>query len=474
MIEYIYRFRPIKSLFDFEELEKQQIFFAEPKALNDPLEDYKDIFWKGDETLWKNLLKNYLLCLQNVYLLLRIGGDDYPIDDESIPVFTTYDKLPTPMYKEKIKSLFEEFFNQEQIKTLLKGISTRDEVRRDELLFYLESIHPLCLHLVQKHDDTVSDDKKETSKEFENNTLTEEFFSALKQSRIENPDINDLEDTLFEIANHSRAQTKLIIELNEKEKLKPNKKFYLFDFPVKYVSQIEQLMFWPWYTACFTNNPNNSSMWGYYTNSHTGVCLKFKTASKNNTEGLNLRTITSYGGSKDQLRKGYGNRFFELHQINYNKKLEPVDFFRTIGRLPYPDLLNQWYSNENKEVSPLVKDIAEGQESWRTKYWDKFLINIPVKTREWSHEEEYRLIHYSVLDHDISSEDRTLEYDFNDLEGIIFGINTSDEDKIKIIKIIHDKCEKVKRTDFNFYQASYDNRTGKISHQKLGLIKFSF
>jgi hypothetical protein len=30
--------------------------------LNDPLEGFKDLFWKGDVIVWKNLLRHYLLC----------------------------------------------------------------------------------------------------------------------------------------------------------------------------------------------------------------------------------------------------------------------------------------------------------------------------------------------------------------------------------------------------------------------------
>lgn len=470
MIDFIYRFRTIESLFAFKELENQEIYFADPASLNDPLEDFKDIFWQGDETLWRNFFKNYLLCLQTIYVLVRIGGEDHLLNDSDIPVFTTYDKLPTPMYKDKMKGLFEDFFQQKNVATLIQGLKTRNTVRRDELLFYLEMIHPLCLHLIQKHNGTVKEKNGFTKPEPFLERLPSNFFDLLKESKNE----KGFEDIMFGVAKHNLAQVKMLIQLNEEKKTSNNKKFCLFDFPQKYINQLENLMFWPWYTACFTKNPNNSSMWGYYTDGHKGVCLKFKTNKQREKPGIFLQTITGYGGRKGEFKKQYGKRFFELYDITYNNKLEPIDFFRSIGRLPFPDLIGQWYSDENQNVSPLVKDILESQDSWRNKYWKSFLSNIPIKTSEWIHEEEMRLIHHSLLDSTISEEDRVLKYDFDDLEGIIFGINTSDEAKLKIIKTVHDKCEKTKRTDFNFYQATYDNRTGKISHQKLGLIKFSF
>lgn len=110
MSDYIYRFRTIKSLLGFSELQNQSIYFASPGDLNDPLEDSKDIFWEGDEILWSNLLKNYLLCLQHCYLLIRIGGEDSLLTVDDIPVFTSLENLPTEMYKVKMKNLLKLFF----------------------------------------------------------------------------------------------------------------------------------------------------------------------------------------------------------------------------------------------------------------------------------------------------------------------------------------------------------------------------
>ena len=68
-------------------------------------------------------------------------------------------------------------------------------------------------------------------------------------------------------------------------------------------------------------------------------------------------------------------------------------------------------------------------------------------------------------------EQRKLKYDFKDLEGIIFGYKTSIDDKIKIMKIIEQKCEEQKRYDFSFYQAEPDERTGNMRISKLDLLK---
>jgi hypothetical protein len=56
-----------------------------------------------------------------------------------------------------------------------------------------------------------------------------------------------------------------------------------------------------------------------------------------------------------------------------------------------------------------------------------------------------------------------LYYKFEDLEGIIFGFKTALENKIKIMKIIDEKCQKTGRTDFIFYQADYINGEMQIN-----------
>jgi|GEM_PF-6927014 DNA-binding response OmpR family regulator len=49
MISSLYRFRSLYWLLDQGELEKQEIYFAKPEQLNDPMEGFRDIFWKGGD-----------------------------------------------------------------------------------------------------------------------------------------------------------------------------------------------------------------------------------------------------------------------------------------------------------------------------------------------------------------------------------------------------------------------------------------
>jgi len=63
-----YRFRSLDALLgQRQELEKQEIYFAAPEELNDPMEGYKDLVWNGDEIAWRNLLRHYLLCFDQTF-----------------------------------------------------------------------------------------------------------------------------------------------------------------------------------------------------------------------------------------------------------------------------------------------------------------------------------------------------------------------------------------------------------------------
>jgi hypothetical protein len=64
--KHFWRFRPARAVLgpydeskgQFDELEKQEIYFSSPAELNDAMEGFKDIFWHGDEIVWRNLLRH--------------------------------------------------------------------------------------------------------------------------------------------------------------------------------------------------------------------------------------------------------------------------------------------------------------------------------------------------------------------------------------------------------------------------------
>jgi hypothetical protein len=77
-MEFLYRFRSVDALIgERAELRNQEIYFASPAQLNDPMEGFKNIFWKGDRIIWKNLFKHYMRTLVHTTYTVMIFGKEY-------------------------------------------------------------------------------------------------------------------------------------------------------------------------------------------------------------------------------------------------------------------------------------------------------------------------------------------------------------------------------------------------------------
>jgi hypothetical protein len=144
---------------------------------------------------------------------------------------------------------------------------------------------------------------------------------------------------------------------------------------------------------------------------------------------------------------------------------------RPILKCDYP--VEFWYSGKNGERSAVGSRILGEDENWRNDYWRKFSESFSTKTPEWSHEQEYRLILYSHLQRFDDVPSRKLKYRFADLAGIIFGIKTTTADKIRIMRMVEQKCRAESRKDFEFHQAHYSHRARKIELLPLSLLQWN-
>lgn len=148
-----------------------------------------------------------------------------------------------------------------------------------------------------------------------------------------------------------------------------------------------------------------------------------------------------------------------------------MNFFESLGRLPIPHLIEVWFTGDEKQQrsdsAKFLNDSENGKE-WKLNYWKKYYDILNTKTIDWKYEDECRIIRYSTIGEKI----QLANYDFDDLEGIIFGINTKTEHKIKIMEIIEEKCKKTSRKNFQFYQADYCPSEGVVKKRELISLKF--
>ena len=469
MEKEFYRIRSINSLLgEYNELESQSIYFAAPESLNDPMEGFMDIYWKGDFIAWRNLFRHYLLCLLNMYQLLRESGTEVNLENDHIPIFSGMNDFPTQRHKNQFNALTKLFFDKECIKSLTQRLSSRTiPIRRDELLFYLNLIHMVSLNTIIS-----MQEKSGIALKFEMLSIKMEkqitkivdsgFIDKIEQSADRDGSYEHIQSIFFAGQHllkegHLQYYCNGIFDINES-----NTMFVTAEFPVRYFCKLELLIYPKWYTACFMSEYTNSSAWGHYGSNHSGVCLVFTPEIKDGHTYIELESHMGYFGPDPIIEFSD----FESHPVDYINGFSEVDFFRMIGTLPIPKLNSTWYSH-NKKMSLCADEMINNTQEWRKNRWVKFIKSVTTKSKDWSYENEHRLI-LDNTSHDFSHpKDRALKYKFNSLKGIAFGIKTSLSDKLKIMEIIEGKCKKHNRKDFDYYQAYYSHSTGCIERMKI-------
>jgi len=475
MTKEFYRFRPINRLLGEDgELNKQEIYFAHPSKLNDPLEGYRDIIWSGDKIIWTNLFRHYLYCLQHVATLLLISGDDHTLTKDDIPVFGSVEDFPTDILKDIFSKMSTQFIENSEIRNLIKNIANRKTpIRKDELEYYLSSVHMYALKIIFDvfHEERLSPESNKLPFEVDkilDKVASDEYFKAIDGVIKESDNGSNQLSLLFFAQNQTKQQLNLLTKYNAEEN-KNNKNVLLIDFPSMYIHSLEKVCFPEWYTACFMSQCSSSSVWGHYGSNHSGACLIFNAEVDNERSFIKLKGINGWSSTKGEIRDWLS---LDLQKINYEKSQGTTDFFRSLGSLSFPTMNSMWYYNSEGERSICANHISDSETEWRTKYWEGFYKDITIKTKDWSYENEYRVILSNSLTDLSESSKRVLNYDFSSLQGMIFGINTKEEDKLELINIIEKKCREYSRNDFKFYQAYFCFEDNCIKKSELTLLKF--
>ncbi|MFM0615000.1 DUF2971 domain-containing protein [Paraburkholderia nemoris] len=470
---HLYRFRSTHALLDgYQELENQQIYFCPPEGLNDPLEGFKHIFWRGDHIVWRNLLRHYLFNLMQATSIACVMGQDFNSTMCAPLVHQTEHDLPQAPIRDVHAAASREFFKDPAPEKLVVALSSRKgDIRRDELLFYLRLIHPLAaksvLAALAERRLVLMQNARELSALIE--TMGENLDKLLRAHEQE----ADLSSVFFSASEYLTSQLALMNEF--RHPATDDRRPWLFiahDFTDYYVSSLERLLYPDWHVACFVADPTNSAMWGGYGDSHRGACLKFKAnVDDQGARSLDLYRANSWSGGKDGMVAHHAYVPHRFEQVRYTSDFPEVDFFESIATLPRSKLSGFWFAGPNGERSTTAKRMLSEDEGWRQEYWRKFANSFSTKSDEWAHEKETRLVLHSSLQKFDDTASRQLRYRFSDLAGIVFGMKTANEDKLHILRIIERKCAAEGRKDFEFYQARFSERTKKIELAPLSILK---
>lgn len=363
--DFLYRFRSMDALLgENQELERQEIYLARPEELNDPMEGYKDVFWLGDAVLWRNLLRNYMLCLvaANIECLL------IPDESRNLPTIRscmTLADLPTKVC-DLVQEATDSFFSNRTVAEVLRQLSSlKLPLRRDGLLFYFTIVHLLALRSVSaalvRHGLASSKNALEESDGSEDTAATavKQMGDALTEITTTNVDDGNFEMVL-NVMNRVSEQLKTTLMYNHRNGISSRKRsFLLGEFPNAYLDNILKSIIYPqWLTACFSLNCTNASMWSTYGGHHTGCVLKFKTR-ESGVHQITARRVIGSSSSQDEPESK-----LIFHKISYTNRAPEVDFFRFLGQLSLPKIQYAWLSDEqgnrSERLASAFKDIETG------------------------------------------------------------------------------------------------------------------
>ena len=473
----LYRFRSIDALLDkYHELENQTIYFASPEELNDPMEGLRDIVWRGDRIVWTNFFKHYVYCLHTSYFLFHLVRDSGELHECDIPILANWNQIWRPEQQQLFDDIWHRFLCLPHMPDIIRVLSDRSRpIRGIELRSYLQTIQSVFLDEIEESYISHGIKSKPNNASQSGVMPAHALLELVAALILELETIKTEEEYYAELRthealynNHRIRHLREIEQWTAQQDENPisaeiirNSQLVIPDFPSLYLNRIEELLWPKWYTACFMEHYYNSSVWGHYGDKHQGGCLIFEFPAPDAPNSFQLHHLTSQG-DRPTLR---------FSKVSYTKTPGEVDFFRSLGMLSADDLMKLWYTDREGNISECAAHLLHdnGTYNWIENYRENIYHDITSKTEDWKYEQEYRLVLSDWEEKYYSKEGRTLRYDFNSLKGIIFGIQTSDDDKLRIIEIVEKKRAKHKRTDFKYYQAHYSPETGDIRKYEIQL-----
>jgi hypothetical protein len=478
-MSFFYRFRSTRALLDERhELGRQEIYFCPPEGLNDPIEGFKDLFWRGDEIIWRNLLKHYVLCLMRSFSIAVVGDNNFGQMPSKSIILGSEHNLPTEQIKALFRRICEAFFETEGMSHFPAILAHYPyPLRRDGLAFCLRGVHAAALNAVLENfreskllpaEVTLPVSKDDAAQ------LLDSVTTAIKKVTSNDEQLDRASVELaFLVGDSVHRQVELMNYTRAPDDAARAWQAIFQFFPETYVEQLGSLVFSDWYAACFVADPNHAAMWGHYGDGHKGVCLKFRSESNSNGDAI-IKLNGLAGGYAGPQGAGstHGDRELRFAKMHYVERFVEVDFFRSIGTLPIPILRTEWFSDDDGNVSSCADEIFSSPDEWHQRYWEVFNSVATAKFRDWRYEEEYRLVLTSALQLFTETKDRKLKYRFADLEGLIFGLRTSLSDKHQIIEIIGAKCKEQGRKEFEFSEAAYNASDGKFVTRTLSALRF--
>ena len=453
----LYRYRGIEVA--YTEIENHTFRFSDRKSLNDPIEGYVKLYWEGDSIAWEGLFKNYIHSLYVKLIdILLVGGKTSIASSVLLNVDDDNHQLVNALL-----SIEKAFVESKEVKRIIAFYSkNKIKCSKKELKYLLNCFQKMAFNICA--DDLISRKilpPETKGKEFsEDSPSMEEVCVGLCALSIKDrwKVLETIGVAWEELTDQMLWKAYSGVDVLRKEWL-----MVRFQFPKLYVEDLEELIYPENFVVCFSKTSRNSSMWGNYADDHKGICMIFETEEKRNKHYLSINTPYSYSTNGTE----YMYKDTEVRPIVYGRHPDHINFFTNMGRVTEKQLARFLINRQQEKSICWNEYFGTREEQWRSIYWERCENRFLKKMDDWKHEEEYRLLLpdcFSVLS---NPESRTLQYDFTQLKGVIFGMKVSNDDKYKMIELIKKECEKIKRKDFLFYQSDYSDKTACMEVRKM-------
>lgn len=467
---FLYRFRSTHSLLKgFEELERQEIFFAAPEELNDPLEGLTNIVWQGDAILWRNLLRHYLLCLLDAAFSALALGPEFRPETYVPKVRMTDEDLPEAPIRGMYAAICRTFLDHQAPRLFIAEADRLGlKLGREGLAGYLRLLQPLAIGALFR---VLAENGLPVLKpDTDLVTPPPELASHLRRLLEAHEELGANAEVLCAIGEKTGSELALINDYNRDHDAGLAGLYFLYrDFPRAYIDRLGELMFPGWYTASFVEVPANAAMWGVYGDSHRGACLQFRTTE--NKEGKRMLPLSgNFGGSSGATSPVTANFELAFEPVCYADDYPEIDFFTMLGTLSRTKLDEFWYAGHNGGRRAKAARILSENTEWHRDYWASHASANTTKLPDWAHEAEQRLVLTGMLEDRLDPVSRKLRYRAGDLAGIVFGMKTSHAEKLAIMRVIDRKLSPEQRRRFTFYQARFSCETKCLEHVPLHLL----
>lgn len=450
----LYRYRSIKSA--LLELDNGTFYFADPAELNDPIEGYLKIFWRGDKPAWEGLLKNFVCSLfYDLQTYLFMAGRYHNDEQENflsnlkskILLFDLHKFDDSPLSK-IFEELAENFLAEETVQEVVNFYGD-DKIkcysRETEFIFrtVIDAAFTICVRKCKSlglirddFDEKFFDVAYEIS--FEELKNISDAARKQKIDALENLNLDMMESGLLALKLNHRSS-----DMNYR--FKQHMLWLRFIFPRTYVEQLKEIIYPNGYVVCFSDTPTNSAMWGNYADNHRGICFIYDTE---NFDGHDFITFAA--------------KSLEVKPIKYSERAVERNFFDTLRHMNFihaEDWLTGLGGRKSKKLT-----ASEGESKYIEDYQEKFYRKIT----DWHYEREYRIFLPDRFHRYADKFTRNLKYDLRTLTGIVFGIRTTLDDKLEILQKLSRLGKSIR--DFEFFQAEYDDETQIISIREKNLL----